>query len=218
LVVLYVAFMLVNNNLLLMQPSRWAGYFTNPNGTLLDLPDPTLVPRYFHFLTASVAVAGLASAWIWNSRGRRGTPGSDTMVERGLYVFGIATIVQIVVGLWFVFSLRKEFLMQFVGGDLVATIILWAGFFFAVGALTSAFARRIYPTLVLLAFTLVAMILTRDTLRLMYLNGVLDTGTLHIHPQYTVLFLFVVILLIGLGAVGWMLKAGFRTSSGRTAP
>ncbi|MGA9120323.1 MAG: hypothetical protein WB699_13255 [Bacteroidota bacterium] len=216
-VLLYVAFMLVNNNLLMMQPAKWTEYFSGRNGTLLDFPDPTLIPRYLHFLAASVAIAGLASAWVWKIRAGRGIPASEKVVERGLYLFGVATIVQIADGLWFLFSLRRDFMMGFLGGEPVATIGIWTGFLCAIGALAAAFARQFYPTLIMIALTLVAMVFTRDALRLMYLRDVFDLSSLHVHPQYGVLLLFGLVLLIGLACVAWMMKAGFRTTPGRSA-
>jgi len=60
------------------------------------------------------------------------------------------------------------------------------------------------------------MVITRDQLRSMYLEGSFDTASLQVNPQYGVLILFLVILLIGLASVAWMLKAGFGTPSGRT--
>ena len=56
---LAIAFFFTNNMTLMQLPESWPRYFANPGGTLLNLDDPTLWPRYLHFVVASVAVAGL---------------------------------------------------------------------------------------------------------------------------------------------------------------
>ncbi len=50
LFLLYIAFVFVNNNTLAIQPDRWGIYFENPGGWNLNLGEPTLWPRYLHFV------------------------------------------------------------------------------------------------------------------------------------------------------------------------
>jgi hypothetical protein len=52
---------------------------------------------------------------------------------------------------------------------------------------------------------------------MMYLSDNFQPGQLEVSPQYGVLILFVLILLAGLAAIAWMLKAGFKNSERRTA-
>lgn len=215
--VLYISFMFVHNILMMMNPQVWAGYFLNRRGTMLNLSDATLIPRYLHFLVASLAVAGLASSLVWSIWEKQGREGSKGMVARGLAIFGFATIAQILVGTWLLLSQRREFLLQFMGGDLVGSICLGLGSLCGIGAIATSFAGKLRPTLVMAVITLVAMILVRDRLRSMYLQGVFETSTLQVNPQYGVLTLFLIILLVGLACVVWMLKAGFQRPSRRTA-
>lgn len=217
-VLLYISFMFVNNILMMMQPAQWSAYFANRSGTLLSLSDQTLIPRYLHFLVASVAVAGLSSATVWVIRKKRGTEGADDKVRNGLRIFGYATIVQVAVGLWFLMALKRDVMLQFMGGDLVATIVFALGFLCGIGTIATAFVNNYRATLSMAILTIIAMVLTRDQLRSMYLQGSFDPVTLQVNPQYGVLVLFLVILLLGLASVAWMLKAGFRTASGRTLP
>jgi len=217
LVLLYIGFAFTNNLLLMMEPARWTAYFTHRDGTLLNTADATFIPRYLHFVTASVAIAGLATASIWTYRKNHGAAGAAEKVAAGLKIFGIATIVQIGVGLWFLLSLGRDLMLQFMGGDIVATVVFMVGFLSAIGAVATAFGGKYRPTLTQIGLTLLAMVLTRDNLRALYLQGVFDTASLQLTPQYSVLALFVIVLLAGLGSVVWMLKAGFRTTSGRAA-
>ena len=55
-----VGFIYSDNFSLSQTPSRWAQkYFASPSGWSLNLSEPTLIPRYLHFVTAAIAVGGL---------------------------------------------------------------------------------------------------------------------------------------------------------------
>jgi hypothetical protein len=211
-VALYVAFMFVNNMVMMIQPAKWTVYFTDRTGVNLSIGDPTLVPRYLHFLTASIAVAALFSAAVWSRRAKRGIPESGDHVRRGLFIFGTATVIQIAIGLWFLVSLRQEIMLEFMGRDILRSIILAVGFLCALGSVGSAFMGSYPATVSLAGTTILAMILTRDHLRTLYLKDVFSTDSLQIHSQYPVLALFLLILVIGLAVVAWMLRAGFAGS------
>ncbi len=217
IILLGVAFAFVNNLMTMMHPDVWGAYFSNRSGTLLSLPDASFVPRYLHFVVASIAVGGLFAAAVWTIREKHGHPGSQDLVSRGLSVFGYATIGQIVIGFWFLMSLKQEYMLQFLGKNIAATIGLWLGFLCGVGAVASSLARQFRPTVIMIAVTIVAMVFVRDQLRSMYLEGIFDPATLEVNPQYSVLFLFVVVLLGGVAVVAWLVRAGFPASPGRSA-
>ncbi len=59
--VFLIGFLFSNNLTLSQAPARWAGkYFANPAGWNLNLTEPTLIPRFLHFMVAAVAVGGLS--------------------------------------------------------------------------------------------------------------------------------------------------------------
>ena len=218
LVLLSIAFVLVTNMLTMLRPDTWDVYFNDRVGAVWKIPDPSFFPRYLHFVVASVAIAGLFSAGVWSYRKNHGVDGSARMINRGLSIFGSATIVQIGVGIWFLTSLKQEYLTQFIGRNVVATISIWLGFLCAVASIASAFARQFRPAVIMVSITIVAMIIVRDELRTIYLRGVFDPSSLAVVPQFDVLTIFSLALLIGVGIVIWMLRAGFRAESGRAAP
>ena len=45
-ILLFVAFLFSNNMTLMLQPEKWQAYFNNSEGSLLNLSDVTLYPRY----------------------------------------------------------------------------------------------------------------------------------------------------------------------------
>ena len=217
IILLYIGFVFVNNMTLMIQPDQWGSYFENRNGTILNWGDVTLIPRYLHFVAASVAVAGLFMAMIWSSRQKKGIEGADTKVKSSLLIFGYATIVQVVIGLWFLLAIPREFMLNFMGGDILSTILFMLGFLSAIGAIATAFANKFRPTLSMMLVTILSMVLIRHQLRAMYLDGKFSLGSLELVPQYSVMILFFVVLAVGLYAVWYMLKAAFANKERRTA-
>jgi len=217
LILLYIGFVFVNNLSLMTQPDRWGAYFENRDGTILNWGDPTLIPRYLHFVAASVAVAGLFMAVIWTSRQKKGAEGAEAKSKSSLLIFGYATIVQIVAGLWYLMIIPREFMLNFMGGNLPATIVFMLGFLAAIGAVATAFANKFRPTLSMLLVTILAMAIMRSQLRAMYLDGKFSLSSLEMTPQYSVMILFFIVLAIGLYAVWYMLKVAFIKKEGRAA-
>ncbi|MEJ2054976.1 MAG: hypothetical protein P8X42_13730 [Calditrichaceae bacterium] len=217
IILLYIAFVFVNNMTLMIQPEKWNAYFDNRGGTILNWGDMTLVPRYLHFIAASVAVSGLLMAFIWSYRQKKGVAGAETKVKSSLLIFGYATIGQVVVGLWFLLAIPRDFMLNFMGGDIFSTIIFMLGFLAAIGAIATAFANKFRPTLSMLIVTILAMIIMRHQLRTMYLNGKFSLSSLELAPQYGVMILFFGVLIAGLLAVWYMIKTAFVKQEGRAA-
>ncbi len=217
ILVLYIALMFTNNMTLMLQPEKWTDYFSNRAGTMLNFSDPTLIPRYLHFLFASVAIGGIFMALVWNRRGKKGNGQAGQKEKTGLQIFGYATIGQIIIGLWFLIALPREYMLQFMGGNMFATIIFLIGFLAGLGTLATAFAGKLRPTLIMLAFTLLAMVIQRHNLREMYLANKFELTSLQLNPQYGVMIIFFIVLIIGLASVGYMLKLSFSAKQGRAA-
>lgn len=213
-IILYIGFMLVNNNSLMEEPDKWTAYFDHRSGTILNL-NVAFFPRYLHFVTASVAIGGLFYALVYYFK--KEVEKREERIKGALKIFAIATAVQVVVGFWYLLSIPQSLIPQFMGQNLFATIILMLGILAGIGALVTAFLGKLTPTITQLLITLTAMIITRYNLRMMYLSDSFQLSQLQLKPQYGVLVLFLVILLVGLGAIYYMLKAGFKTNEGRTA-
>jgi hypothetical protein len=214
MMVLYIAFIFVNNMTLMAQPEKWNAYFASRSGTILNWGDPTLLPRYLHFVTAAVAVAGLFLSLIWWMRSKKNTPDAENKVKFGLKIFGIATAIQIIIGFWFLMAIPSDFILQFMGQNLFYTIILFTGILFGIGAMILAFLNKFVPTLIHLFATIILMVITRVNLRSLYLDDVFQLNSLKLSQQYDVLILFLLIFIIGLVVVGYMLKISFSVKEG----
>jgi hypothetical protein len=214
LILLYIGFMLVSNNSLMEQPEKWTGYFENRGGDLLGITWSVFLPRYFHFIAASVAIGGLFYAVIYRFM-KKEVENRDAKIKSGLKIFAIATAVQVIVGFWYLLAIPQDYMLQFMGKDIVATIFLMVGILAGIGALVAGFLGKFTVTIALTFTTLIAMIINRYNLRMMYLADNFQLDQLQLTPQYGVLVLFVAVLLVGVAAIVYMLKVGFKENNGR---
>jgi hypothetical protein len=218
-ILIYIMITYVNNMTLMLQPEKWKAYFSNRGGTILNLGDPTFIPRFLHFLTAAIAAAGLFGAIAWYIRRKKGTGEAgqaEEKIKTGLKIFAIATAVQVVIGIWFLIALPRQIMLGFMGGNILYTIVLMIGIAAGIAVLITAFLGKLVPTTALLLVTVVFMVINRANLRSLYLEKYFDPASLKLNPQYSVMALFFVVFIIGLMVVAYMLKTAFtaKTSEG----
>jgi len=209
LILLFVGFMFSNNMTLMLQPEKWLAYFDNGGGTLLNLSDPSLYPRYLHFVVGSVAVAGLFLALVGHFRFTKSSINPEVLIEKGMNYFTYATAVQIFIGFWFLLALPKKVMMVFMGGSSYGTILLLLGIILAFVALYSGYKKQVILSSVITLVTLIMMIFMRDLVRIAYLKPYFQLSDLIVEPQYSPLIFFLVVFAIGLVMIGYMLKLAF---------
>jgi len=212
---LYISFVYVNNLTLTERPEAWSAYLGSRGGTLLNTSDPTLLARWLHFVTASVAIGGLFMAFVWWRRERHGDARAPLRVQRGLRVFAIATIVQVIVGFAWLISLPRPIMLEYMGGSIARTVLLMLGIVLAFGAVAMSLMGRFLPTLFHLLGIAAVMVTMRVLLRYSYLRDIFEPSSLELKPQYGVLALFLVILVAGLLAVWVMIRGVLAAEAGR---
>ncbi|HCC55519.1 MAG TPA: hypothetical protein DEQ20_11465 [Desulfobulbaceae bacterium] len=210
LLLLAIAFLFVNNITLMQTPQTWSTYFQRPNGTTLNLTDPTLFPRYLHFVVASVAVGGLFQAILAFWQQKKGAPGAEARLNAGMQWFTAATIVQIGTGIPFFFTLPDKVYQLFIGGAALHTTLFAAAMIATSGTLYYGNKKQVWPTTCALAATVLFMVLVRDLVRQAYLADYFHPADLELVPQWSPLFLFLAILVIGVAIVIYMLKLAAR--------
>ncbi|MEZ5072217.1 MAG: hypothetical protein R2751_14965 [Bacteroidales bacterium] len=141
LFLLYVAFIFVNNNVLALTPERWSLYFDDPGGFNLNLGEPTLLPRFLHFLIAALAIGALGRA-VFFRYSRMDAGEKETQINRNLKLFGWLTLVQMGAGTWFWLSMPESVWKSFMGGSLFPTVMMVAAWLMALLILHSAFTKR----------------------------------------------------------------------------
>jgi hypothetical protein len=206
---LVIGFFFTNNMTLMLQPDRWLGYFQNRTGTLLNIADPILLPRYLHFVTGSVGVAGLYLALIGYFRFRRTRIDQDELIAKGMYFFKIATMIQIVIGIWFLFSLPTPVRGLLLGGSTYGTVLLLIGIILAGTALYLGIKKRLMPCVFSTLALLATMIFIRDFVRIAYLKPYFSVSDLTVRPEYSPMIFFLVVFAVGLALIGYMLKLAF---------
>ena len=207
---LTIAFLFVNNITLMQTPARWTVYFQRANGTFLNLGEPTLLARYLHFVVASVATGGLFLAILASFQQKRGAVGAAKRLSGGMQWFTYATMVEIGTGIPFLFSLPKNVSRLFVGGAPLHTSLFTASLIAAFCSLYYGNKERVWPATWAMGATVLAMVLMRDLARQAYLAEYFHPGDLQVVPQWSPMFLFLAILVLGVAAVIYMLRLASR--------
>jgi hypothetical protein len=217
LFILMVGLLYTHNATLNLAPNKWASlYAMSAAGLHLNWSEPTLFPRYLHFIVAAFAVAGLGIALLGVQASKAQNAWGQEAVAYGSRWFIGATLLQLAVGLWFLFSLPGNLMQNFIGGNVVHTVVLWAGVVLAVVALL--LVNRSVPAAVALTVLAVAlMAVTRHSLREMYLQPHLDIRTLEVTPQWGMFGIFAVLLVAGLAVVGWMVWQFYKSGQPQKA-
>jgi len=212
---LLIGFMYTNNLTLAESPLRWTEkYFANDSGWHLNLSEPTLIPRYLHFMIAAVAMGGLLLVFMALANWKRDVVYARQLFHFGGKAFSYGTMAQILVGLWFLASLPHEMQMLFMGGNLLATILLLAG---TIGGVASIFlmsdalrkenirAGAFYVPAIT-AVVILCMTWMRDILWDAYLKPYFHPEQFVVQTQWAVLPLFLVLFVSGVGFWLYMLK------------
>ena len=224
--VLMIGFIYTNNITLGLVPSRWAlKYLSSASGWNLNLSEPTLLPRYLHFMTAAIAVGGILLVLIAWSKWKRDSEYARFIFQFGGKAFLYATMTQVLVGAWFLFSLPRDLWMLFLGNDILATSLLGFGFAGAVASImvmTVALKKddvRLAGTAVstITCLVILSMSVMRDILRDAYLKPYFHPREFAVKTQWSPFLLF--LGLFAAGVVLWvvMLKRyGFFTRARAT--
>lgn len=206
LLMLMIAFLFTNNMTLMLQPERWLAYFTNSGGTLLNLTDPSVIPRYLHFVIGAVAVAGLYLALIGHFGWRKSRVDPAALIAKGMNYFTVATALQLIVGTWFLIALPREVMMIFMGGSALGTGLLVIGLLLTLAVLHFGYRQRVIATCSLTLVLMIVMVLMRDLVRTAYLQPYFSLGDLEVATQYSPLIFFLLVLAGGLVLIAYMIK------------
>ncbi len=149
---------------------------------------------------------------------RRAATGGDHAVNEGMARYGmrvalVATILQLVDGFWLLLALPEDVLKALMRGG-GATMVP-----FAVGVLAGVLliaviaqitdplvqATKVRRALELLVGAVVLMVITRHQLRALYLAPARAAEQVAVAPQWSVLALFLVVFVIGVGLTAYAL-------------
>ena len=211
-----VAFIFTQNMTSMLHPQDFYHLFMSGQvGTILGSVTPLNIARLAHFVVAAVALAGLGIALL-SSRWRRESPElADWGRRYGVMWFMGATLVQFLVGLWFLFSFPVDIRQALVGQKLAVGLVV-LGVLLALLALLTA-PKSLLASSVAILGTVSVMAVLRHLVRLAYLRPYFDPHSLPVQGQWVVFCIFVVLLLAGIATVGWMLHVFYRPPATRRA-
>jgi hypothetical protein len=212
LFLLYVAFVFVNNNTLAITPGRWNLFTEKPGGWNLNLGEPTLWPRYLHFVLAALAIGGLGRAIAYRYSSME--EGEKTIqIKRNLKIFGWITLLQLGIGTWFWLTMPDPVWKSFMGGSLFATVMMVAGWLIALLILHSAFTGRFTSAMILGGMQVLIMVIIRDLARATYLDGIFRPADLENVKEFSPLVAFLIVFVIGLVALYYMIRLIFKSKT-----
>jgi len=205
LFLLYVGFMLVNNSTLALNPERWNVQLDRPGGLNLNLGEPSLWPRYLHFVLAALSVAALGFA-IYANYVVKDEDEKNGIIRLNLRRFAWFTIIQFGIGTWFWLSNPKEVWMTFMGGSIIATILMILGLLLSASMIITAFRSKLNTTLIHLAVVIVIMVIMREYMRAAWLNNVFSPASLETTGKVSSFIAFLLVFLVGIYMLYYMYR------------
>ncbi|MBE0655448.1 MAG: hypothetical protein IH594_16725 [Bacteroidales bacterium] len=206
LFLLTIAFVYVNNITLSMSPERFVKYFENSKGWNLHLEEASIIPRYLHYIVASIAIAGLGRAAYYHFSGSKEKNDRAEGRTNGLKIFAYATMIQILVGVLFWFTLPRDIARLLIGGNWIFSLLFGTGIILAFLIIMMAVRERFMATLILIIPLLSIMILIRDFVRRSYLSDAFTPVQLENTSQPGSLVLFLIVFAIGLASLWYMIR------------
>lgn len=208
-----IGFVYVNNFTLMMAPQRWlAMYRESAAGLHLNWSEPTLIPRYLHFMLSAFAIAGLIvfAAGVWT----RSTEYGQWLLTRGSQWFVAPTVLNYLVGMWFLMALPKNVLIDLFTGSALGAVLIGFGMLLPLAAIMHVvLAAKTEKTLLharlgvaATLLTLVVMVGIRQMVRTAYVSPFVHLSELPVRSQWSVIALFLVLFVAGLATVYAMLR------------
>lgn len=203
---LAVSFIITNNFSLMTNIEAWPQYFNNPEGTLLNLSDPTLYPRFLHSVLGAIAVGGLTIGFYYDLRKRKGDAEADEGIAIGMNWFAGATMLNFAIGSWYWGSLPESVRSS---GSITHAFFLTfivLGIITAIISLIQGMRHQVRPAVYYLLTSLFCMVLVRELARRLTLAPWFKTSDLTVIPQYSPLIVFLVAFGGGLALIWYMIR------------
>lgn len=208
---LLIGFILSNIMTMMLRPGTWEQYFMNRQGWLLNLFEPTLLPRFLHFVLASLAIGGLALALLAKYGRNKGTPEATAALNTGMQWFTSCSILQMSAGFWWLVALERPVQQVLTGGNAGATILLVVAIGLTAPLLIAGLKRKPLAALGMTVLIVLAMCGVRAVIRTARLSPWFSPQDLVVTGEVSPLVLFLVSLVIGLTAVAYMVKLYLRS-------
>lgn len=207
------AFMFTNNVTMMISPDRWDAWFANKAGNVLNWGDPTLIPRFLHFIAASFAVGGLVQALNWRRESKQAEPMADWYVERGMKWFFYGTAAQFILGPWFLLSMKPGVASQFFGPSAIGTPLMLTALTGAFFCLHAGFFAQPRRAAFYFLVTAAAMTGVREIARILYLKPYLSVQDIPVVEQTSPMVMFFIALAAGILIITYILRLAKKANA-----
>ena len=218
---LTIGFIFTNNMSLMWSPQKWlAMYRARPSGAQLNLSDISVVPRYLHTIVGAFGVFTAAFAHYGTVRFKKDREYGGWLVRRSSIVFAGTTVLQFLIGMWFLMSLPRNVALIFFrdgvgvsvfGVALLATLA--ATILLLVGGTAKEPSPMIHAGFGMVLITVALMVVMRDMVRTAYLQPYFQLSRLQVSPQTGIIIVFLLTFVGGLATLVWMLR---KVAQGRS--
>jgi hypothetical protein len=218
---LIIGFIFTNNMSLMWSPQKWlAMYRARPSGAHLNLSDISVVPRYLHTIVGAFGVFTAALAHYGTVRFKNDREYGSWLVRRSSIVFAGTTVLQFLIGMWFLMSLPRNVALIFFrdgvgvlifGVALLATLA--ATILLLVGGTAKEPSPMIHAGFAMVLITVALMVVMRDMVRTAYLQPYFRLSRLQVSPQTGIIIVFLLTFVGGLATLVWMLR---KVAQGRS--
>jgi len=184
-----------------LEPAQWKAWYLT--GTVMNTSGTTIydfsISRYLHFIVPSFAITGvfmMLYGWFFSNRKDMDKDYLHWVAVSGAKMALYATLVQIVIGFWWLFALPD-------GLKFTSNAFLWIGvvlgviFFFVLMAAQKAPEKFAVLTALFAFLAVLGMSVSREVLRMVYLgkfNYSIYTYKLNLHWGSTALFLLTFVM------------------------
>ncbi len=193
----FSAFIMHVLNVQLLQNQSW-GTFWNPSS--LGKLHYFEIYRFLHFLVPSFALTGfflILNSWYLKKKGVLEEI-YDFRAKLGAKIFFYFTIIQALVGVWWLLMIPKEFKFYLNHFFILGIVLFLILLYFSYKALKNPF-KNLFPLSILVFITVLIMAINRESLRVLYLKEggfSLSNYPLNIHYPSLILFLITFLLAI----------------------
>jgi hypothetical protein len=196
---LYISFIYSSVFSLVERPVEIARmYEANQSGTIINTQFGSYIFRWFHMLLGAVTIGGFFVGLLGRNDEK------IFSIGKNFYLWGMVSAMA--VGLIYMFTLG-EMLILFMRSLGIWTITL--GLLLSLGSLHFFFKKKFLSAGLMLFISLLAMVITRHVLRLLYLDGYLNLESIKFEPQWSIFILFLICFVLAIVLVWYMLKLFF---------
>jgi hypothetical protein len=220
-----VGFIFTNNMTLMLRPDRWiAMYHAHPNGWNLNLGEPLVIPRYLHMMVGAVAVFSAILAHLGMVKMKKDHEYGRWIVRRAAQMFALFAGFQFLIGMWMLLSVPKPVLLAFMRDPLAGSVfgvallsVVASIMLMLIGSSGERPNAMVHAGFGMMVVTLALMIVMRHLLREAFLKPYLEWGSMQVQSQTSVIVIFLLLFVAGLGTVSYMvaqLSRGARNAEG----